>query len=282
MKNKILLFASLLLIFASCSKKDEPIVVLSTTTPPTSTVGDDIVTTYVSLVAPHSWNYSTETIVSPNTVGSNGTADLTVGSNFVDSGFTYNTMTTPNSTASGFYCNQLKDNHLRVDGSSVKMTGRFKFKIGTNTIYFPVTDLVIFKENAMSGAFISITEPNSTSFLVSTFNVRVNYTVQVQAGDYYTNKTVNNIVYPDVKKMKLIITMDANTVLPSPLNLTELLEPRSQNVIISEQYYAKNVGVIEAFTKVRFNLNPVISTVAPTVPASGLQTITDKLVTKNF
>ena len=91
MKNKILLFASLMLTLASCSKNDDPVVVPPTTSPPTSTVGDDIITTYVNLGSTNIWTYdTTKAVVLPlpaaNTIG---TDVLNVSGDFIANGFNY-------------------------------------------------------------------------------------------------------------------------------------------------------------------------------------------------
>ena len=281
MKNKILLFASLMLTLASCSKNDDPVVVPPTSTP-VDTSGDNVVTTYANLTAMNSWIFDTSKIVSPSTTAELRTETLFVGLDYINNGFTYKTMTTPNATANGYYCNQLKDNKLRIDGSSLKMSGSFKFNIGTNNFEFPVTDFVIFKENAVSGTNCGTPASNTIASPVTlgtaTYVVNVAYTVTAVAGDYYASKTFGTKTYNDVKKVTITIAIDATTVLPAPIGLTPVLSSRPQDVIVSEQYYAKGFGMVDAKTIVSYTFSPFIQSQLPaTIAPSGLQTITDRL-----
>ena len=103
MKNKILLFASLMLSLASCSKNDDPVVV-PPTTPTIDTTGDNVVTTYMVLAPAKIWTYDTGLVI--GTSPTPGTAILNVGGDFIANGLTYRTMTAfspPNAPASGFY-----------------------------------------------------------------------------------------------------------------------------------------------------------------------------------
>ena len=275
-----------MLTLASCSKNDDPVA--PQTTPPVDSTGDNIVTTFMNLTASNSWAYNTGLVIgtSPATVPTPGTVTLNVGGDYNFGGFAYKTMIATPSPISGFYCNQLNTNHLRIDGSSIKMTGKFKFSIGTATnLEFPVTDFVIFKENAALGAPLGPPTSGTTPFPVvisptNTLNVDVNYTVSAVAGEFSASKTfvsgLTTKTYNNVKKVIITIAIKASTVING--GQIELLDPPVQPVIISEQYYAKDLGMVDALTTVKYSLGQALASNLPAgTPASEIRTFTDKL-----
>lgn len=282
MKSKSLIILSCIFLAMSCSKKDEPTVPAVNNNVPT--VGDEIVTTFVSTIATQSWTYATtkEIILPLPTSNTNGTDILTVGNDYFSNGFTYKTMTT-SANPTGFYCSMLKDNYIRVDGSSVKMSGKFKFNLGANLLEFPVNDFVIFKENATTGTNLGEPATGSIDLAIPNFStpVKVNYTIKALAGGDSTPIVINSITYNDIKKIILYISIDAGLNLP-PLGVTQVLQPSTQDVIVSTQYYSKNIGLVKADTQIEYKLNSSIISLIPTIPANGNQNITDNLSSKNF
>ena len=284
MKFKTFLLATILVAIISCSKKDDPIIA-DPIIPPVTTVGDDVVTTYVNLAAGNSWTYNTTraTIMPLPTSSIDATDVLTVGDNYVDpaNNKTYKTMMA--STTTGFYCSMLKNNYLRVDGSSVKMTGKFNFNLGGNSVDLPVTDFVIFKENAITGTNLGMPATGSTILNVPNvpYPITVNYTIKAVAGGTSVPITSNAITYNDIKKIILYITIDANATLPT-FGQLQVLQPAAQDVIVSTQYYSKNNGLIKAETAVKYTVNPAIIQLAPNFPSNGEQNVTDILFNKNF
>ena len=291
MKNKILLFASLMLTLASCSKNDDPVVVPPTSTP-IDTTGDNIVTTFMNLGSTNSWTYDTTKVVvlplpSANT---NGSDVLNVNGDFIANGFNYKIMTASSSspiggTINGFYCNQLKDNKLRIDGSSVKMSGKFKFTIGTNDLEFPVNDFVIFKENAVLGTNLGTPATGSTNFFVAltpTANlpVVVNYSIKAIAGGNAPDITYLTNTYKNIIKVTLYISIDATT--SSGAGTIQIFSSTPQDVIISTQYYSKGIGLVKAETAIKYDLNPSISALSTAIPPKGEQNIVDFLKNKSF
>ncbi len=282
MKSVSLIILSCIFLAISCTKKDEPIVPVVNNNVPT--IGDEIVTNFVSTITAQSWTYATtKEIVTPlPTANINGTDILTVGNDYISNGFTYKTMSTSANTT-GFYCSMLKDNYIRVDGSSVKMSGKFKFNLGVNLLEFPVTDFVIFKENANAGTNLGTPATGSIDLTIPNIStpVKVNYTIKALAGGDSTSIVYNSITYNDIKKIILYITIDAGLNLP-PLGLTQILQPTTQDVIVSTQYYSKNIGLVKADTKIEYKLNSSITSLIPSIPANGNQNITDNLASKNF
>jgi hypothetical protein len=60
-----------------------------------------------------------------------------------------------------------------------------------------------------------------------------------------------------------------------------VLSSDSQDVLISEQYYAKNHGLIKSETNISYSLNPLLAElITIDFPLSSSQTINDYLLTK--
>ncbi len=291
MKIKYLLIPILYVVF-SCSKNDNPAPTI--VTPPT--VGVDVVTNYVNLGTFNSSDYAaTSTRIVDNvpaTIPISTTETLTSGYDHLDVGnnevlntFTYRKMITSLNN-SGFYCGMLKDNYLRVDGSSVKMSGKFKFDLGGNVLEFPVNDFVIFKENAIINTELGLPATGTTTFPLTvaslTLPVTVNYKVKAIAGGDSADITYNSITYTNIKKVILYITIDANRTIPGSTVPAQVLDPVNQDVIVSTQYYSKNIGVVKADTYKSYKFSSAITNVAPTLPAKVTQTVQDNLYRRNF
>jgi hypothetical protein len=295
MKIKYLLIPILFIVF-SCSKNDDPAPIPPPTTVTPPTVGDDVVTNYVNLAFLNYWQYEANStrIVdnAPATVPISTTETITSGYDNLNAGndvvlntFTYKNMTTSLNNY-GFYCSMLKDNNLRVDGSSVKMTGKFRFDLGGNVLEFPVADFVIFKENALINTELGMPATGTTTFPVTvatlTLPITVNYKVKAIAGGDSADIVYNSTTYTNIKKITLYITLDANITAPGSSTITQVLDPINQDVIVSTQYYSKNIGLVKADTNISYKFSSAITNVAPTLPAKATQTVMDKLFSRNF
>ncbi len=284
MKTQNLLYLIFFAIITSCSKNDEPTIIPIDETP---TVGDNVVTTFMPINAMNTWNYATEnTVTTPTPTSGTGIttgADvLKVDSEVVENLISYKLMKTLPITPTGFYCNSVNNNKLRVDGSSVKMTGNISFNLGTNVLNFGVTDFVLFKENALVNTNLGSPSTGSTILTIppSTIPINVNYTIKAVSGGDSSPITIGTTTYNNIKIVKLYVTIDASINLGA--NSAQVFNPTMQDVIISTQYYAKNIGVIKADTKIEYHLSSIIGSLAPTIPVDGLSNVSEKLTSKNF
>lgn len=284
MKTQNLLYLIFFAMIVSCSKNDEPIITPANEAP---TVGDNVVTTFMPIIALNTWNYATEsTVTTPTPTSGTGIttgADvLKVDSEVVENLITFKLMKALPITPTGFYSNSVNNNKLRVDGSSVKMTGNISFNLGTNVLNFGVTDFVIFKENALINTNLGNPSTGSTALTIPQLPVpiKVNYTIKAVSGGDSSPITIGTTTYNNIKIVKLYVTIDAN--INPGFGVQQVFTPIMQDVIISTQYYAKNIGVVKADTKVEYHLNPLIGSQAPTIPVDGLSNVSEKLTSKNF
>jgi hypothetical protein len=284
---KKLLFASILIAVVSCSSNDTT----PTPTPtPVDPTGNSIVTTYLPITTNNQWTYATQTtqVTPAPTTGTGITTGidvLKVDSEVVENSITYKLMKTT-ATPKGFYSSTMNNNKVRVDGSSIKLTGNISFLLGTNTLNFAVTDFVIFKENAVSGNNLGTPTTGTTTLQIpvpalnTTKEVIVDYIITAVAGGDSSPITIGTNVYNDVKKVILYVNIKAKS---NPLGTgdIQIFTPTNQDVIISTQYYSKNNGMVKADTKIEYLINPTVTGLVPSI-VNGLQNGTENLTAKNF
>ena len=260
MKFKSFLILASSLFFMSCSNDDEV-----TQTP--STVGNDIPTVYQPIKIANYWNYDTENIpVEATGTTVTGQDEVVVDSDVVLNTFTYKKMKTV-ASPTGFYCNMLNNNNLRIDGSSLKLTGTITANLDASLpLEFNVNDFVIFKENGVANEVLSQTSPASfedTSILPNNAKLSFLYSLKSTYLGSVEPMNVKGITYNDVKKIRIEVNLKVN--IGDFLTGITALQP--QHVIISDLYYSKNIGVIQSNTVVKYTLEPSL---APLLASSGI------------
>ena len=263
------------LFIFSCSSDDDA----SQTNLPTD--GNNIPTVYQPIKIANYWNYETENIpVLPAGSTVVGQDKLLVDSDVVLNSFTYKKMKTEVSPT-GFYGNMLNNNSLRIDGSSLKLSGSITVNLDASLpLEFNVTDFVIFKENGTVNEILSQTSPVSfenTSILPNNAKLTFVYSLKsICLGDV-APMVVKNQTYNDIKKTRNEVNL--KVVLGDLSTGITILTP--QNVIVSEQYYSKNIGVIKANTVVKYSAEASIAPLLANsgIPQQGEQNINDYLTT---
>lgn len=264
------------LFIFSCSSDDDD---ASQTNLPTD--GNNIPTVYQPIKIANYWNYETENIpVLPAGSTVVGQDKLLVDSDVVLNSFTYKKMKTEVSPT-GFYGNMLNNNSLRIDGSSLKLSGSITVNLDASLpLEFNVTDFVIFKENGTVNEILSQTSPVSfenTSILPNNAKLTFVYSLKsICLGDV-APMVVKNQTYNDIKKTRIEVNL--KVVLGDLSTGITILTP--QNVIVSEQYYSKNIGVIKANTVVKYSAEASIAPLLANsgIPQQGEQNINDYLTT---
>ncbi|MBC7641760.1 MAG: hypothetical protein H7174_05390 [Flavobacterium sp.] len=283
MKSKNLLVVVILFAIFACSKNDN-----ATPTPVTPPLvvdtADLIVTTFLPTTNSIWWKYNTTTTVitpapvAPATGITNGLDQLNVDSDLIIATIPYKLMKTT-TTPTGFYSTMLNNNKLRVDGSSIKMTGNVLFNLGTNSIPLSVNNFTIFKENAIFGSNLGVPQTGTQNFTIpnSTQVIKVNYTLTSVADNDIASLLVGTTNYTNLKVVKIYVQIDASTEIAPGVSV-QALNPTSQPVIISTQYWVKNVGVVKAETRVEYHLAGATAG----VPQDGLQNVVETINSKSF
>ena len=257
------------LFFISCSSDDE---VIQT---PIPTEGNDIPTVYHPIKIANYWNYETQNIaVLPTPAAAVIAGDkLLVDSDVVLNTFTYKKMKTE-VAPTGFYGSMLNNNNLRIDGSSLKLTGTITANLDASLpLEFNVNDFIIFKENGVANEVLSQTSPASftNTTLLPGATLTFTYSLKSTYIENIASVTVTSGTYSNIKKTRIEVELKV-TALNAGIEV-DLLSPSTQKVIISDLYYAKNIGVIKANTTIEYNLALTL----PDIPQHGKQEINDYL-----
>ena len=253
MKSNLLFFCLFLMFLTSCTS--------SVDVPGSDDNGP--VTNYFPLTNGNWWAYKIQTIAPAFTRDS-----LFVKADTIISGVTFKKMNTrfaPN----GFFSSTMRNNGVRVNGSSLKLSGTVAVSFGLPApILFSVSDFTIFKENALLNDLLS-TSSGSFQQTIQGYPLTFTYVLNSYFDGSLANfTTTTNKSYVDLKKTKVVLNLKIAYTLPG-LGLTAvLLQP--QDVVVSTQYYAKSKGMVYANTDITYTLSSVPGITLP-IPSSGSQ-----------
>jgi hypothetical protein len=255
MKSKILALFSLSILFLSCSSDNSS--------------GNDtgITSTSFPLSTGNYWTYDVYNQATTNTPESFGRDSLYVPNDTIIGGITYKKMKTLN-LASGFYSGTLANNGVRIDGSKVRVSGSLAFNAGLPTsLAFSVSDFIILKEGASVGEELSSTS-GSFEQTFDTYPLTFTYTLKSVSDGSLSSYSSNGTSYTDITKTKVILNLKITTTIAGiPITVMP-----SQDVLVSNQFYSKNIGLVYNKTVINYNLSQLPSQVQLPIPQSGSQT----------
>lgn len=254
MKPRLLIAFALFSVLFSCSSDDN-----------SETVNE---TNYLPLKSGNFWTYK----VIGNNVSERDS--LYVGNDTVINAKTYKKFKTLNQPF-GFFSNSLRNNGLRKDGVSLLLSGSAGLNLGA---VFPIdlslNDFIIFKENASLNEQLS-----AVSGIIEQdfqgYPLKLEYTMTstaMEALPSFTTQEGKN--YSDVRKIKTTLNLKISTTvtipgIPFPLTVV-IMNP--QNVVVSYQYYSKNIGMVYANTTISYQLQDLSQYgVTLPIPQSGSQ-----------
>lgn len=254
MKTKIFLFLSLSLFIISCSSDNST---------------DDlnsIPATSLPLNNGNYWTYDVYNHATTNAPESWTRDSLYVANDTLINTIAYKKMKTKN-VSTGFFSGTLSNNGLRIDGSTMKITGSVDFSAGLPTsLAFSVSDFIILKENATVGEQLSSTG-GSFNQTVSGYPLTFTYTLRSEGNGSQNSLTSDGVTYSNITKTKVILNLKITTVF-SGFTLTVM---SAQDVLVSNQYYSKNIGMVYNQTLINYSLNTLPNVTLP-IPQSGSQT----------
>jgi len=257
MKTNFYKLLALFLVLSSCSSSDS------------SNNDTNNETIYLPLTTGNYWTYDVET-VDMNQQTTNERDSLYVSGDILFSGISHKKMQTL-ALPFGFYSSTLRNNGLRKDGNSVKMSGIGSYDLGLGTpIDLTINDFVILKKGAALNEQLSSID-GVFSQTISGYPLDFTYNLKsVNVSELPTFTSPNGDVYTDVIKSKLVLNLTVSTTqLLGGIPITITILPQ-QDVATSYQYYAKNIGMVHTNTIITYQLNSQIpSTITLPIPASG-------------
>lgn len=205
----------------------------------------------IPLVDGNYWTYDIET-------ETNTSRDsLYVANDTLINSILHKKMKVKNNIATGFYSNSLKNNGLRVSGNKLLLSGDLSLSAGQTlpfSLDLELFEFIVFNADVNSGETLS-TKSGTIQETVNGYPLTINYTLKSVSGNTFENYTApNNDTYSNVKSNKIILTARIETSV-SGFSVFLINE---QDVMVSEQFIAKNIGVVHTNTVTTYTLNPSI------------------------
>ncbi len=270
MKINFILSSLFLILLSSCSHND---TIINQTDP-----ADAIPTVYMPLNNSNYWDYDVQG-VNPGAVNTPmGVDHLFIANDTLISGSTFKKLKTT-ATPNGFFSNTLRNNGVKISGSSLIVTGTFNLSFpGLATpIQINLDNFSFFKENATTNTEISSTTGTLHQTITasgSTYPLDIDYTLKSIAQETLPSYLSNGITYPNVKKNRLILNLKITTT-SSGITATLLSD---QPVLTLNEYFAKNLGNVYTNTYFHYDINASVAT-SFGIPASLTQTQEEFLTT---
>ena len=188
----------------------------------------------------------------------NSRDSLYVGNDTVINGKTYKKMKAKDNVAFGFYSNSLNNNGVKVSGNKLLLSGTFSLNNDQNLPFnfsLVLDDFIAFDADAPLEGNPSA-RTGVIQEIVNGYPLIINYVLKSVGGSSYpTYTSPDGNTYSDVKSGKIVLNIKVTStqdVGGFPITFT-ILQP--QDVIISEQFVAKNIGVVHTHTISQYNLD---------------------------
>ncbi len=261
MKTKLFLLLSLSIFTFSCSSDDSS--------------GEDngAPATSLPITSGNYWTYDVFNHQTTQTPESFARDSVYAANDTLINAVTYKKMKTEN-IANGFFSGTLKDNGLRIDGNKMRISGSVNFAAGLPTaLSFSVSDFIILKENASAGEELSSTNGSFTQDF-NGYPLTFDYTLRSVADGSQSSLSTNGNTFSDITKTKVILNLKITTSqsIPGFPNPIEVPVMNAQDVLISTQYYSKNIGMVYNQTLINYTLNSIPNGPTLPIPSSGSQT----------
>lgn len=170
----------------------------------------------------------------------------------------------------GFYSNSLNKNGVRKSGDQLLASGTIGITPAAQLpININLSDFIIFKENAAPNQLLS-TVTGVMQQTVQEYPLTIEYKVTSKAGNSFSNYiSPNGDPYTNVKAVNTIVNLKVSTVV---FGITFVVLP-SQDVLISTQYFSKDIGVVHTNTNLSYQLAAGLPPgISLPIPSSANQT----------
>lgn len=252
---KKVLFALLLVSIISCDSSDD------------ERTNNNF--SYLPLAVNNSWDYE----IATGTDTSSET--LTVSS---VSGNEYTCTSNPTS-AVGFMTRILTSGDLKAESGKLIGNGAIDFGIqGLNNFNVTITDGTLYDQNASPRTELYVTN-GSTTQTVQTFDLDITYEAKTVQQASVAQMTVEGVTYTDVIHSQLIINVAITTdvTLAGFTQQAPLLAP--QDVIVIDNYWARDVGLIKSDNQLDYMLEDFSSFVGSLPVPQSASILTEQNLT---
>lgn len=264
MQFKIIFATTLLMLLGSCSNSSNQEIDLS----------DAIPTVYMPLANGNYWNYDVQQ-VNPGALNTPmGLDHLYIANDTIINNSTYKKMKTT-ADPFGFFSRTLRNNGVKINGSSLVATGTFNMNFPglTTPVVISLNNFAFFKENASVNTELS-SASGTFHQTVSGYPLDIEYTLKSIAQESLSSFSSNGINYANVKKTRLILYLKITTT-SSGITATLLT---NQPVLTINEYFAKNLGNVYTNTYFHYDINASVAS-SFGIPASDSQTEEEFLTT---
>lgn len=179
-----------------------------------------------------------------------------------ENGYTFHTFATQNNLPLGFYSRVMTSGKSRNSGSKVLISGLmnvgeiFGGNLGELDVNFD--NFIFFDASAPTGKLLD-SKSDSFNFLYNDIDFKIDYILSTTAGQSLPTHTIGDVVYENIKTT----TVSLKAKITATVSLFGIDIPYvimdQQDIIVSTQYYAKNVGVIFVDTTIKYHLNELPS-----------------------
>lgn len=252
--KKIYILLALGFIGVSCSNDDD------------NSNNNDISTSdYFPMEQGKYWVYDT-----PGSI-ENGRDSLYVSNDTVISGNTYTKFKTGD-LPYGFYTGTLNNNGVRKSGSKLLVSGSSALSISEDfPLGIEINDFVMFDASASDNSILDNVE-GILQQNVEGFDIDFEYGLTSKNVENLETYTVNSQQYTNVKVVETTLALKISSTVtldgfpPFPITIMS-----TQDVLVSKQFYAENIGVVHVITDIQYELEELPDGIELPIPQTGTE-----------
>lgn len=213
-------------------------------------------------------NYWVYDVTNESEFSTSGRDSLYISGDMQLNGNTYKKFQTEE-LAWGFYSGALADNGVRKFEDKLLLTGTATLNFGVDfPLDIDVADMVILKENATNNQVLG-SVANTVTQSYDGYDLDFDYILSSVAKQDMASLTVNGETYNNIKVVEIKLNLEVTAVAMISGIEVPYVVMDAQDVVVSTQYYAENIGVVKVETALNYTINDnALFTVELPIPAS--------------
>ncbi|MGJ8685043.1 MAG: chorismate synthase [Nonlabens sp.] len=201
---------------------------------------------YLPLTTNNSWDY--DVVTGTTVTNDNLTVSSVSGSNY--------TLTANPAVPNGLMTGVLSSGELTAANGQLIGNGTLGFDFqGVGDFSIDIVDGVLYDQNASNGSELYSTSGTFTE-TIDSYDLDINYVATTVQKANVATMTVPSGTYSNVLHSQLIINVSISTEISiGPITQTiNLLQPQNQDVIVVDNYWAQDVGLIKSDNQLDYSL----------------------------